>query len=183
MRKEDPISLDPLELEEFYEEIDSRKGFFYESIEKGFLLELEKGLVEDGSRDSTNKIGDIFLETASEEPKQDLENGQEEYDNNRRSDHAKRIDERIEQIKELLATKNKRSFEKLTVEQASLIRVASHYWLDEGDRRLYKKNAKNNSLQLVVAEEDWMRLLKSCHDEMGHQGSYATNKLLQQKFW
>jgi len=67
-----------------------------------------------------------------------------------------------------LATKSKRSFEKLTVEQASLIRAASHYWLDKGDRRLYKKNAGNNSLQLVVAEEDRMRLLKSCYDEMGH---------------
>jgi len=75
MRKEDPTSLDPLELEEFYKEIDSREGFFYESIEKGSLLELEKGLVEDSSRDSTNKMGDIFLETTSEEPKQDLENG------------------------------------------------------------------------------------------------------------
>ena len=155
MRKEDPTNSDPLELEEFCEEIDSREEFFYESIEKGSLLELEKGLVEDGSRDSTNKMGDIFLETASEEPKQDLENGQEEYDDNRRSD--KRIDEGIEQIRELLATKSKRSFEKLTAEQASLIRAASHYWLDEGDGRLYKKNARNNSLQLVVAEEDWMR--------------------------
>ena len=27
MRKEDPKSLDPLELEEFYEEIESREGF------------------------------------------------------------------------------------------------------------------------------------------------------------
>ena len=165
------------------EEINSREGFFYESIEKGSLLELEKGLVENGSRDTTNKMGDIFLETTSEEPKQDLENGQEEYDNNRRSDYAKRIDERIEQIRELLATKSKRSFEKLTVEQASLIRAASHYWLDEGDGKLYKKNAGNNGLQLVVVKEDRMRLLKLYHDEMGHRGGYATNKLLQQRFW
>jgi len=42
MRKEDPTSLDPLELEEFYEEIDSREGFFYENIEKGSLLEVRK---------------------------------------------------------------------------------------------------------------------------------------------
>jgi len=146
MTKENPTSSDPLELEEFYEKIDSREGFFYESIEKEPLLELEKGLVEDGSRDSTNKMGDIFLETASEEPKQDLESGQKKYDNNRRSNHAKRIDERIKQIRELLATKSRRSFGKLTVEQASLIRAASYYWLDEGDRRLYKKNAGNNSL-------------------------------------
>jgi len=168
IRKEDPTSSDPLELEEFYEEIDFREGFFYENIKKGSLLELEKRLVEDSSRDGTNKMGDIFLETTSEEPKQDLENGQEEYDDNRGSNHAKRIDERIRQIRELLATKSKRSFEKLTAEQASLIRAASYYWLDKRDGRLYKKNAGNNSLQLVVAEEDRMRLLKSCHDEIGH---------------
>ena len=34
-----------------------------------------------------------------------------------------------------------------------------------------------------MAKEDWMRLLRSYHDEMGHRGGYATNKLLQQRFW
>jgi len=104
---------------------------------------------------------DIFLETASGEPMQDLESSCEEYDDNRRSVYMKRADERIKQIRELLATKSKRSFRKLTAEQASLVRAASHYWLDEEDRKLYKKNTENDSLQLVVAEEDWMRLLRS----------------------
>ena len=49
MTKEDPTSSDPLELKEFYEEIDSKDGFFYESIKKEPLLELKKGLVEDSS--------------------------------------------------------------------------------------------------------------------------------------
>ena len=65
---------------------------------------------------------------------------------NRRSEYAKRIDERIKQIRELLATKSKRSFGKLTAEQASLVRATSHYWLDEGNRKLYKKNMENDSL-------------------------------------
>ena len=126
---------------------------------------------------------DIFLETASGEPMQDLESSCEEYDDNRRSVYMKRADERIKQIRELLATKSKRSFRKLTAEQASLVRAASHYWLDEEDRKLYKKNTENDSLQLVVAKEDQMRLLRSYHDEIGHRGGYATNKLLQQRFW
>jgi len=183
VRKEDPKSLDPLELEEFYDEIDSREGFFHESIEKEPLLELEGNLVEDSRRSNSNEMRDMFLETTSEGPAQDLESSHEEYDDNRRSEHAKRIDERIKQIKELLVTKSKRSFGKLTVEQASLVRAASHYWLDEGDGKLYKKNAGNDSLQLVVTEENQMRLLRSCYNEMGHKGSYATNKLLQQRFW
>jgi len=182
VRKDDPKSLDPLELEEFYKEIDSRERFFYESIEKEPLLELERNLVKDSRRSNSNKTRAIFLETASEELTQDLDSC-EEYNDNRRSEHTKRADKRIKQIRELLATKSKRSFGKLTVEQASLVRAASHYWLDEGNGKLYKKNAGNDSLQLVVAEENWMRLLRSCHDEMGHRGGYATNKLLQQRFW
>jgi len=118
---------------------------------------------------------DIFLETASEEPEQDLESSREEYDGNRRSEHAKRANERIKQIRELLATKSKRSFAKLTVEQASLVRAASHYWLDKGDRKLYKKNAGNDSLQLVVAEEDRMRMLRSL------KGAKGTISLVQAK--
>ena len=155
VRKEDPKSLDP-------------------------LLELERNLVKDSRRSNSNKMRDIFLETASKEPTQDLESSCEEYNDNRRSNRAKRADERI---RELLATKSKRSFGKLIAEQASLVRAASHYWLDKGDGKLYKKNAGNDSLQLVVAEEDQMRLLRSCHDEMEHRGGYATNKLLQQRFW
>ena len=68
------------------------------------------------------------------------------------------------------------------MEQASLIRAVSHYWLNKGDGKLYKKNTGNDSLQLVMAEEDQMRMLRSCHDEMEHRGGYATNKLLQQGF-
>jgi len=140
VRKENPKSLDPLELEEFYEEINSRERFFHESIEKKPLLELERNLVEDSRRSNSNKMRDIFLETTSEEPMQNLESSYEEYDDNRRNEHTKRANKRIKQIRELLTTKSKRSFGKLTAEQASLVRVASHYWLDEGDGKLYKKN-------------------------------------------
>jgi len=140
VRKENPKSLDPLELEEFYEEINSRERLFHESIEKKPLLELERNLVEDSRRSNSNKMRDIFLETTSEEPMQNLESSYEEYDDNRRNEHTKRANKRIKQIRELLTTKSKRSFGKLTAEQASLVRVASHYWLDEGDGKLYKKN-------------------------------------------
>ena len=184
MRKKNPKSLDPLELEEFYKEINSRERFFYESIKKEPLLELERNLVKDGRRsNSVKKTRDIFLEMASKEPKQDLESGYEEYDNNRRSECSKRADEKIKQIRELLATKSKRSFGKLIAEQASLIRAASHYQLNEEDGKLYKKNTKNDSLQLVIAEKNRIKILKSCHDEIGHQDSYTTNKPLQQRFW
>jgi len=90
-------------------------------------LELERNLVKDSRRSNSNETRDIFLETASEEPMQDLESSCEEYDDNKRSKHMKRVNERIKQIRELLATKSRRSFGKLIAEQASLVRAASHY--------------------------------------------------------
>ena len=86
-------------------------------------------------------------------------------------------------VRELLAVRGAGRLETLSAEQASLVRTSSHYWLDKEDGRLYKKNTENNGLQLVVVEENRMRLLKSCHDDMGHRGAYATGKLLQQRFW
>ena len=112
-----------------------------------------------------------------------LETDREEYDDNRRSESAKRLEDRLIKVRELLATRSTRGLETWSVEQASLVRTLSHYWLDKEDGRLYKKNTENNGLQLVVVEENRMRLLKSCHDDMGHRGAYATGKLLQQRFW
>jgi len=147
IRKEDLKSLDPLELEKFYKEIDSREEFYHKSIEKEPLLELERNLVKDSrGGNSIKKTRDIFLETASEEPRQDLESSCKKYNDDRKSDYVKRANKRIKQIRELLATKSKRTFEKLIAEQASLIRVASYYWSNEGNGKLYKKNTKNDSL-------------------------------------
>ena len=35
----------------------------------------------------------------------------------------------------------------------------------------------------MVGSEDRIRLLKTCHDEMGYWGAYATGRMLQQWFW
>jgi len=85
-------------------------------------------------------------------------------------------------VQELLTTRGTGRLETLSAEQASLVHTSSYYWLDKEDGRLYKRNAGNNGLQLVVVEEDKMHLLKSCHDDMGHRGAYVTEKLLQQRF-
>jgi len=71
----------------------------------------------------------------------------------------------------------------LSAEQASLVHTFLHYWLDKENSKLYKRNTRNNGLQLVVVKEDRMHLLKSCHNDMGHRGAYSIGKLLQQRFW
>jgi len=93
------------------------------------------------------------------------------------------LEDRLIKVRELLAVRGTGRLKTLSAEQASLVHTSSHYWLDKEDGRLYKKNTENNGLQLVVVEEDRMYLLKSCHNDMGHRGAYATGKLLQQRFW
>jgi len=121
VRKEDPKSLNSLELEEFYEEINSREGFFHESIKKEPLL--ERNLVEDSRRSNSNEMRDIFLETASEEPTQDLESSCEEYNDNKRSEHMKRADERIKQIRELLVSQT--SFGHISTNSSTILTVST----------------------------------------------------------
>jgi len=71
------------------------------------------------------------------------------------------LEDRLIKVRELLAVRGAGRLETLSAEQASLVRTSSHYWLDKEDGRLYKKNTENNGLQLVVVEENRMRLLKS----------------------
>ena len=126
---------------------------------------------------------EIFTETIEADPENSLETDREEYDDNRRSESAKRLEDRLIKVRKLLAVRGTGRLKTLSAEQASLVRTSSYYWLDKEDGRLYKKNTENNSLQLVVVKEDRICLLKSCHDDMGHRGAYATGKLLQQRFW
>jgi len=58
-----------------------------------------------------------------------------------------------------------------------------HYWLDKKDRKLYRKNAEGGNPQLFIGIDDQMRLLKACHDQMGHRRAYTMEQTLQQRFW
>jgi len=58
-----------------------------------------------------------------------------------------------------------------------------HYWLDKEDGKLYRKNASGGNPQLVTGIPERMRLLKVCHNEMGHRGAYVMGRMLQQHFW
>jgi len=182
LRKDNPQEPDPLELDEFYEEIDSREGFLQDILRENRLLSLERQFNNDNSPSTKIRAVEVFTETIEDGTENSLEADREEYDNNRRSESAKRLEDRLVKVRELLATRGTGRLKTWSVEQASLVRTLSHYWLDKEDGRLYKKNAGNNSLQLMVIEEDRMRLLKSCHNNMGHKGAYATEKLLQQRF-
>jgi len=102
----------------------------------------------------------------------------EEYDNDRRSEYTRKQEKILAQIKNYLTTRDKSQLETMTADQAKFMRQVSHYWLDTKDGKLYKKSASGGNPQLVVRSEDRIRLLKACHNEMGHQGAYAMGRML-----
>ena len=184
-RKRDLQDEDPLELGEFYKEIDSREGFCQRVLERDGGLELEQQLAKDGHHAAKADLSAVYLDLEPIERRADSEarERESEYDDNRRSGQAKRLEERLVRVRELLVNRGASRLETLLAEQASLVHSASYYWLDKSNGRLYKKNADSNTLLLVVAEDERMQLLKACHDEMGYRRAYATRRLLQQRFW
>ena len=83
LRKDDPQEPDPLELDEFYEEIDSRKGFLQEILRDDRVLSLEWQF--NNNSDHLNKIGsmEVFTKTMEDSLEDSLETDRKEYDDNR----------------------------------------------------------------------------------------------------
>ncbi|EKM73975.1 hypothetical protein AGABI1DRAFT_133796 [Agaricus bisporus var. burnettii JB137-S8] len=158
--KETEEEEDPLPLEAFLEEIDSRTGFLQEVIDAtpSFQLELEAGEANTRRKiyerrrlalkeDCPTEVK-IFLNTVADQEESALDNTVEEeqpYDEQRRTEIAREQDIRIPLIKGWLAShKNKKEMENLSTKDAKFLRAVSHFWLDK-DGRLYRRTGNELS--------------------------------------
>ena len=98
MRKNNPQEPDPLELDEFYEEIDSREGFLQDILREDRLLSLEQQFNNDNSPSNKIRAMKVFTETIEDSTENSLETDREEYDNNRRSENAKRLEDKLVKV-------------------------------------------------------------------------------------
>jgi len=57
----------------------------------------------------------------------------------------------------------------MTEEEVQLARHAFHYWLDLENGKLYRKVINSDNSQIVVLVEKQLRLLRACHNEVGHK--------------
>jgi len=145
VRKESQTGDDPLRLEEFYDEIDLREGFYHRIIKSDPLMQLGWSEPRVTKRSGTSR--EVFAEVAEpkgDENDEDSENNSEEeepgnYNNNWHSDHTKHQEEMLSKIKRYLTTKDLSELGVMTTDQARFVRQASHYWLDREDGKLYKK--------------------------------------------
>ena len=83
LRKDNPQEPDPLELDEFYKEIDSRKGFLQEILSNNGLLSLERQFNNDSNYPRKISCAEVFTETTEDKSEDSLETDKKDYDDNR----------------------------------------------------------------------------------------------------
>lgn len=199
LTKENVEDEDPLDLEDFCEEIDSRGGYLTQvltmsvdfSAELNTARELTRQEIEAKQRlvsqaTHSRELRTFLEATATMEADGLLDTEEEElapYDEGRRSASARDQETHLERIREWLANSPRDiDISKMSPEEAKFIRAVSHFWLDE-DGRLYRKSGSGANPAIVLGPEHRMRIMKICHDNLGHRGAYATNKLIAQRFW
>jgi len=127
VRKESQTGDDPLRLEEFYDEIDLREGFYHGIIKSDSLMQL--GWSEPRVTKRLGTLREVFAEVM--EPKGDendedsKDNSEEEelgnYNNNQCSDHAKYQEGMLSKIKRYLTTKDLLELGVMTADQARFV--------------------------------------------------------------
>ncbi|KAF7773662.1 hypothetical protein Agabi119p4_5829 [Agaricus bisporus var. burnettii] len=193
--KENPDDEDPLPLEAFVDEIDNRTGYLQQIINDTPVYQLARVATEQeiqqrarlATSDNCLATYKVFLGQVATLEQSALEASEDDqispYNEDRRTLEAKRQDAQLPAIREWLANDPKNvDLHKMSPAKARFVRAASHFWLDK-EGRLFRKIAGSGFPQLVVEIEDRMRIMRECHDKLGHRGAYATSKLIAQRFW
>ncbi|KAF7783144.1 hypothetical protein Agabi119p4_2520 [Agaricus bisporus var. burnettii] len=197
---------DPLDFDDFVKEIDTRTGYvlgiassnglatsvtdFHKELDEMRLVLRDEDasktkIIEEGK--CSEELKTFLTSTMNEKLIPDLENRsleeiEEDYDEERRSDEAKAQDERLPKIK--IWHEKSGSYNATTQkspEDMKFFRAASHFFLDKSGR-FYRKSESGNH-QLVVDKVHRMYMMKAAHDYLGHRGVYATARLITQRFW
>ena len=195
---------DPLDFEEFKDQIDSRGGYQQEIVEQ-FLLEeettlargvgcfqkeldkarhenkleremVEKQIKEDKCMGPQRAFLQQFM-LAPEMPTDRIEDAAEEegYDERNRTNYGIDFDEKIPLIKAWLKDPTSRPKGMNNKQYFNFTRNARNFFLDKRGR-LYRKSI-DEAHKLFVDKKDRTRMLRNAHDSLGHRGSYATRSL------
>lgn len=62
----------------------------------------------------------------------------------------------------------------------SFVKSAMHFFIDS--ELLWRKH-DSGAHKLVIFPQDRLRILKACHDDVGHRGVFATKALLLERYW
>jgi len=96
-----------------------------------------------------------------------------------RSDKARDMDERLEQVREFLTSESHPSALS-DQEFEALVRRAIRYFLRRGE--LWRKE-RGGRHQVVARPHKRYSLIKEAHDELGHKGAFSVRSRLLVRFW
>ena len=205
-----PEDDDPLEFDEFKDQIDSRGGYQQEIVES-FIFEKDSNLAQNVGcfqkelnkarhenrleRDMVEKY--IREETCTGPQKEFLQQfmlspeipsnqitadvEEEDYDERNRTGAGIDLDNKIPLIKAWLLDPTSRPSGMNNKQYFNFTRNARNFFLDKKGR-LYRKSI-DEAHKLFVAKGHRTRMLRSAHDSLGHRGSYATRSMLSERFW
>lgn len=68
-------------------------------------------------------------------------------------------------------------------EKLKFIRQTKYFFVDKEGCLYHNQRGETDKPQLVVERDKRMRMLNNAHDSLGHKGVYATQHLLEKRFW
>ena len=192
---------EPLDIEEFKDQIDNRGGYLqgvarsYLDIQEECSREKEKNrVVREGnlatyksyfvSQGMKPETASVFAEMILPEEKyleKEHMDDLGEYPVFARNQSNIRADERLKLVRKWLDEPFTRPEGMNDKEYLHLIRFARQFFVSK-EGKMYKR-AKDSKHKLVVEVEKRMYIITAAHDSLGHKGQYATCALIEERFW
>jgi hypothetical protein len=166
-------AIEPLEFNDFKNDIDTRGGYMFN------LATSIECFAQEEKKAKERYIQDAQLVQHLIVPDNKIELGP--YQEDHRTKSGKLQDDRLPLIKEWLANPFKRPEGHDERMMRALIRTATHFFVTK-DGKLYRKGL-DSAHKLVVNKPDRMRILAGAHDNLGHRGFFATKMLISERFW
>jgi hypothetical protein len=200
----------PLDLEEFKDDIDIRGGYYQRVIE-----ELEEPVIQLASsiynfqEECTKayqeiKRDEVIMREAYEKEKLEIPqylmnqykeeepllpdqafkfdpSKKEPYPEDHRTSSGIWQDKRLGVVKQWLLDPMKRPEGMTNKKYKQFIRYATQFFVDRRGR-LYRKGSEG-AHKLVISKEHRMYMIKASHDSLGHKGIHSTKSMIGLRFW
>lgn len=193
----DPSAPQPLQIDEFVDQIDNRRGY-YQGIAKSlddFAKELEEAelyktqerkqletRLNKGGKDLPKEQFQYVQQLVNvlATPVESDKVKEQPYDETHRSTGAIEQDQYMKHIAEWLRDHSYRPREFSDKKLKRLLRLVGRFLLYEG--KIYRRGTEGQH-RLYVSKENRTYMMIAAHDHNGHRGFYATRSLLTQRFW
>ncbi len=193
----------PMDFEDFKRDIDERGGYMV-SLEgcartiDDFESELEMARMDEAviqasvlrAYQAEGKAVPQYMASMLPEPENLLPNinlrdepsKREPYNEDKRSETAKELDERLVTLKKWFENPFVRPEGMNNKAYKKFMKFSRKYFLDKKSGKLYRRG-EDSQHKLVVDKEHRNYMMRASHNSLGHRGVYATKATIELRFW